>query len=63
MSKFIAIAILTEWDEFKEYDWQKKIYDTMLKPAFVFEEIYLTPSKMRIGFIYRNRFINKTYIL
>jgi UDPglucose 6-dehydrogenase len=32
-----AIAILTEWDEFKEYDWQKKIYDTMLKPAFVFD--------------------------
>ncbi len=31
-----AIAILTEWDEFKNYDWQK-IYDNMLKPAFVFD--------------------------
>ncbi len=31
-----AIAILTEWDEFKEYDW-KKIYDNMVKPAFVFD--------------------------
>jgi UDPglucose 6-dehydrogenase len=31
-----AIAILTEWDEFTEYDWQK-IYDSMLKPAFVFD--------------------------
>ena len=31
-----AIAILTEWDEFKEYDWQR-IYDNMLKPAFVFD--------------------------
>ena len=31
-----AIAILTEWDEFREYDWQR-IYDGMLKPAFVFD--------------------------
>lgn len=31
-----AIAILTEWDEFKNYDWQK-IYENMLKPAFVFD--------------------------
>ncbi|RNC88703.1 MAG: nucleotide sugar dehydrogenase [Allomuricauda sp.] len=31
-----AIAILTEWDEFKTYDW-KAIYNNMLKPAFVFD--------------------------
>lgn len=31
-----AIAILTEWDEFKTYDW-KNIYEKMLKPAFVFD--------------------------
>lgn len=31
-----AIAILTEWDEFKTYDWQK-IYNNMMKPAFVFD--------------------------
>ena len=31
-----AIAILTEWDEFKTYDW-KKIYNHMQKPAFVFD--------------------------
>lgn len=31
-----AIAIITEWDEFKELDWQK-IYDNMMKPAFVFD--------------------------
>ena len=31
-----AIAVLTEWDEFKEYDWQA-IHDFMLKPAFVFD--------------------------
>ncbi|MEP1488967.1 MAG: UDP-glucose 6-dehydrogenase [Algibacter sp.] len=31
-----AIAVLTEWDEFKNYDW-KKIYDNMQKPAFIFD--------------------------
>ncbi len=31
-----AVAVLTEWDEFKELDWQK-IYDHMLKPAFLFD--------------------------
>jgi UDPglucose 6-dehydrogenase len=27
---------LTEWDEFKDYDYQK-IYDSMVKPAFIFD--------------------------
>ena len=31
-----AIAVLTEWDEFKNYDWQK-IYANMLKPAKIFD--------------------------
>ncbi len=31
-----AIAVLTEWEEFRDYDW-KRIYDSMLKPAFVFD--------------------------
>ena len=31
-----ATAILTEWDEFKSYDWNK-VYTDMLKPAFVFD--------------------------
>ncbi|TKD59105.1 nucleotide sugar dehydrogenase [Flavobacterium sp. ASW18X] len=31
-----AIAILTEWDEFKTYDWAQ-VYEAMLKPAFVFD--------------------------
>jgi len=31
-----AVAILTEWDLFKELDW-KKIYASMAKPAFVFD--------------------------
>lgn len=31
-----AIAVLTEWDEFKTYDW-KTIYSMMYKPAFLFD--------------------------
>jgi UDPglucose 6-dehydrogenase len=31
-----AIAVLTEWDEFKSYDWSV-IYANMYKPAFVFD--------------------------
>jgi len=31
-----AIAIITEWDEFTTLDWQK-IYNQMLKPAFIFD--------------------------
>jgi len=50
-----AIAILTEWDEFKEYDWQK-IYNNMLKPAFVFDgRNILDLQKMNeIGFVYQS---------
>jgi len=49
-----AIAVLTEWDEFKTYDWQK-IYDGMLKPAFVFDGRNLLDKKAleKIGFIYQ----------
>ena len=36
ISQAHAIAILTEWDEFKNYDWDK-IYQAMMKPAFVFD--------------------------
>ena len=31
-----AICVLTEWDEFKTYDYQA-IYDSMVKPAFIFD--------------------------
>eukprot|EP00586_Coscinodiscus_wailesii_P020775 CAMPEP_0172515956 /NCGR_PEP_ID=MMETSP1066-20121228/272186_1 /TAXON_ID=671091 /ORGANISM="Coscinodiscus wailesii, Strain CCMP2513" /LENGTH=454 /DNA_ID=CAMNT_0013297231 /DNA_START=142 /DNA_END=1506 /DNA_ORIENTATION=+ len=31
-----AIAIMTEWDEFKDYDYNK-IYASMAKPAFIFD--------------------------
>ncbi|PKR80304.1 nucleotide sugar dehydrogenase [Brumimicrobium salinarum] len=48
-----AIAILTEWDEFKEYDWQK-IYDSVIKPAFIFDgRKLLNPKEIKeIGFEY-----------
>lgn len=50
-----AIAVLTEWDEFKTYDWQK-IYDAMLKPAFVFDGRNLLNSEKleKIGFKYQS---------
>lgn len=49
-----AIAVLTEWDEFKGYDW-KKIYDNMLKPAFVFDGRNILDGKKlkEIGFNYQ----------
>lgn len=48
-----AIAILTEWDEFVNYDWQK-IYDSMQKPAFVFDGRNILNAKelKSIGFVY-----------
>lgn len=49
-----AIALLTEWDEFKTYDWQK-IYKGMQKPAFVFDGRNLLNKKEleQIGFVYQ----------
>ncbi len=46
-----AVAVLTEWDEFKNYDWQK-IYDEMLKPAFLFDgrRMLDRKTKEKIGF-------------
>ena len=47
-----AIAILTEWDEFQNYDW-KKIYLSMQKPAFIFDgrNILNKEELKKIGFI------------
>lgn len=46
-----AIAVLTEWEEFKTYDW-KAIYQDMLRPAFIFDgRNILVDSKLdEIGF-------------
>lgn len=50
-----AIAVLTEWDEFKNYDW-KQIYDKMQKPAFVFDGrgILNKSELLDLGFVYYN---------
>lgn len=55
-----AIAILTEWDEFKSYDW-KQIYDNMLKPAFVFDGRNILDKKALedIGFKYHGIGVNE----
>jgi len=46
-----AIAVLTEWDEFPGLDWQR-IYDNMLKPAFIFDGRLILDKKTldKIGF-------------
>ena len=46
-----AIVICTEWDEFKELDYQK-LYENMEKPAFIFDgrKILDHEKLMRIGF-------------
>jgi len=48
-----AIALLTEWDEFIEYDWQR-IKNNMRKPAFVFDGRKILDRKKLedLGFIY-----------
>ncbi|WP_253470022.1 nucleotide sugar dehydrogenase [Flavobacterium sp. HSC-61S13] len=48
-----AIAVLTEWEEFNSYDWEK-IYNQMQKPAFIFDgRNVLDKGKLeKIGFIY-----------
>ncbi len=50
-----AIAVLTEWDEFRGYDW-KKIYDNMQKPAFIFDGRNILDGKMltELGFVYQS---------
>lgn len=47
-----AIAVLTEWDEFKKYDW-KRIYENMQKPAFLFDGRNILDIEMleKIGFV------------
>lgn len=46
-----AVVIVTEWDEFKELNY-KKIYDSMRKPAFLFDGRLILdgPAMKNIGF-------------
>lgn len=48
-----AIAVLTEWDEFKTYNW-KTIFANMQKPAFVFDGRGILDKEALedIGFVY-----------
>ncbi len=48
-----AVALMTEWDEFKNYNWQK-IYNNMNKPAFIFDgrNILNKSEMLEIGFEY-----------
>ncbi|MEJ5089572.1 nucleotide sugar dehydrogenase [Sphingobacterium faecium] len=44
-----AVAILTEWDEFKQYDWAE-VKNGMKKPAFVFDGRKILNRKQLEGF-------------
>jgi UDPglucose 6-dehydrogenase len=48
-----GLAILTEWDEFKDLDW-KRIKESMKKPAFIFDgRKLLDKQKLEsLGFVY-----------
>jgi len=51
MDRAHAIAVLTEWDEFRNYNWQI-IYENVYKPAFIFDgrNILDAPKLKEIGF-------------
>ena len=53
ISNHNLIAIMTEWDEFKNYDWDK-IYSLIKKPAFIFDgrNILDLEKIKKIGFNY-----------
>ncbi len=53
ISDYNLIAIMTEWDEFKNYEWVK-IYSLMKKPAFIFDGRNILNIKQinKIGFNY-----------
>lgn len=48
-----AVAVLTEWNEFKDYDWEQIFYN-MKKPAFVFDgrKLLVNNQLKEIGFQY-----------
>jgi UDPglucose 6-dehydrogenase len=46
-----AIAVLTEWDEFMNYDWLG--YDSMQKPAFILMVRAVLNGTKAIGFVYQ----------
>ena len=53
ISDYNTIAIMTEWDEFKDFDWEM-IYNKVKKPAYIFDgRNILNIEKIKmIGFNY-----------
>jgi UDPglucose 6-dehydrogenase len=53
ISDYNLIAIMTEWDEFKNYDWNK-IYSHIKKPAYIYDGRNILDIKKinKIGFNY-----------
>ncbi len=53
ISEYNIIAIITEWDEFKAFDWEI-IYKRIKKPAYIFDGRNILSSKniKKIGFNY-----------
>jgi len=53
ISDYNLIVIMTEWDEFKNYDWNK-IYSKIKKPAFIFDGRNILDNKKikKLGFNY-----------
>ena len=53
ISKYNIIAIMTEWDEFKNYDWEK-IYKKTKKPSYIYDgrNILGIQNIKKIGFNY-----------
>ena len=50
-----AITVITEWDEFKGYDWEK-VYESVQMPAFIFDgrNILDKDELSEIGFNYKS---------
>lgn len=55
-----AVAIITEWDEFVGYDW-KRIYNSMKKPAFIFDGRNILNHKEMVEIGFEVRAIGKTF--
>ena len=51
---------MTEWDCFKEYDYQK-IYDVMTKPAFIFDGRNILDHQKLIDIGFEVKAIGKVY--
>ena len=55
-----AIAVLTEWDEFPQYDW-KKIFKEMSHPAFIFDGRNILDHSLLLNIGFNVKAIGKAY--